>query len=137
MDVILTWLGSALLAAGAVAIAVVVHAIGLGRIEPSPALGLPGRRLRADASTYRRTHRAATPLTWLTASVAAIAALGALAAGAAAGIEEWAILAVLAAVVLVVGLALATWRAHSALADDAPGDVTPGDVTPGDGRPVG
>ncbi len=117
MDALLLWLGSGLLAAGAIAIAVVVHAIGLGRIAPSPAVGLPGRRLRTDARAYRASHRAATPLTWLTASVAAVAALGALAAGGAAGVEEWAILAVLAAVVLVVGLALATWRAHSALGD--------------------
>lgn len=111
----LTWLGSALLVAGALAIAIVVHLIGSGRIAPTPALGLPGRRLRADAATYRAAHRAATPLTWLTGAIAAIAGLGSLAARAAAGIEEWAVLAVLAAVVLVVGLTLATWRAHAAL----------------------
>ncbi|MCR8671829.1 hypothetical protein, partial [Agrococcus sp. HG114] len=89
--------GALLLALGAIAIALVVHAIGLGRVAPVGALGLPGRRLRTDADAYARTHRAATPLTWLTCSVAAVAALGALVAGLAAGVGEWAVLAVLAA----------------------------------------
>ena len=115
MDAVLMGLGSALLAAGAIAVGVVVHLIGLGRIAPTAALGLPGRRLRADADAYRTAHRAATPLTWLTCSVAAVAALGALAAGFAGGAAEWAVLAVLAVVILVVGLVLATWRAHASL----------------------
>lgn len=114
MDALLMSLGSALLAAGAIAVAVVVHMIGLGRIAPTPALGLPGRRLRADASAYRTAHRAATPLAWLTGSVAAVAALGSLAARA-VGTAEWGVLVVLAAIILVVGLALATWRAHASL----------------------
>ncbi|MGM1028554.1 MAG: hypothetical protein ACQEWM_01640 [Actinomycetota bacterium] len=113
MDALLMSLGSALLAVGAIAIGVVVHMIGLGRVARISALGLPGRRLRTDAAVYRTAHRAATPLTWLTCSVAAVAALGALAAGIAGGVAEWAILAVLAAVILVVGLILATWRAHA------------------------
>lgn len=108
-------LGSLALALGAIAIGVVVHLAGLGRIAPAGPLGLPGRQLRADASTYARSHRAATPLTWLATSVAAVAALGSLVAGLQAGVEEWAVLAVLAAIVLVVGLALATWRAHASL----------------------
>lgn len=112
-------LGSGALTLGSLAIGIVVHRIGLGRIAPSAALGLPGRRLRADAVTYRATHRAATPLTWLAAAVSAVAAVGALIAGSQAGIEEWAVLAVLSAIVLVVGLTLATWRAHTALGDDA------------------
>ena len=58
------WLGSTALTLASLAIGIVVHRIGLGRIAPAPALGLPGRRLRADAPTYRATHRAATPLTW-------------------------------------------------------------------------
>lgn len=114
-------LGSGLLALGAVAIGGVVHAIGVGRLAPTGVLGLPGRRLRADASTSARTHRAATPLTWLAAALAALAALGALVAGLQEGVEEWAVLAVLSAVVLVIGLTLATWRAHAALADDLRG----------------
>lgn len=118
MDTVLMSLGSVLLAAGALAVAVVVHLIGLGRIPPSPALGLPGRRLRSDASTFRTAHRAATPLTWLTGSVAALAALGSLLA-LGAGTAEWAVLAVLAAVVLVVGLVLATWRAHASMDGEA------------------
>ncbi|GAA1426319.1 hypothetical protein [Agrococcus citreus] len=117
MDALLMSLGSALLAAAGIAVALVVHLIGLGRIAPTPVLGLPGRRLRADASVYRAAHRAATPLAWLAGSVAAVAALGSLAARAAAGAEEWAILAVLAAIILVVGLVLATWRAHASLPD--------------------
>ena len=112
-------LGSALLAGGAIAVAVVVHLIGLGRVAPTPALGLPGRRLRADVPTYRTAHRAATPLTWLSCSIAAAAAIGSLIAATAAGIEEWAILVVLSAVVLVVGLALATWRAHASMHGEA------------------
>jgi hypothetical protein len=119
MDALLMWLGSALLAAGAIAVALVVHLIGLGRIAPAPVLGLPGRQLRADAATFRTAHRAATPLTWLVCSISAIAALGALVAGAAGGVREWAVLAVLAAVVLVVGLALATWRAHASMRGEA------------------
>ena len=122
MDALLMWVCSAVLAGVAIAVAVVVHLIGLGRIAPTPMLGLPGSRLRADATTYRTVHRAATPLTWLSCSIAAAAALGSLIAAGAAASEEWAILVILAVVVLVVGLALATWRAHSALADDAPGD---------------
>ncbi len=119
MDAVLMSLGSALLAAAAIALAVVVHLIGLGRIAPTPALGLPGRRLRTDAPTYRRAHRAATPLTWLACSIAAAAALGSLIAAGAGGFEEWAILAVLSAIVLVVGLALATWRAHASMQGEA------------------
>lgn len=113
------WLGSTLLTLGSLAIGVVVHLIGLGRIAPSPVLGLPGRRLRPDAVVTARTHRAATPLTWLTTALAAVSAVGGLIAGLEAGIREWAIFAVLSAVVLVVGLTLATWRAHTALGDDA------------------
>ncbi len=113
------WLGSSLLTLDALAVAVVVHLVGLGRIPPTGALGLPGKRLRTDASTYAGTHRAAAPLTWLTSAVAATAAVGALAVGLQAGIEEWAVLAVLSAIVLVVGLTLATWRARTALEDDA------------------
>src|SRR5690606_18321211 len=71
MDALLMSLGSALLAAAGIAVALVVHLIGLGRIAPTPVLGLPGRRLRADASVYRAAHRAATPLAWLAGSVAA------------------------------------------------------------------
>lgn len=112
-------LGSALLALGSLAIGVVVHLIGLGRIMPTSMLGLPGRRLRADPVTYAATHRAATPLTWLAAVVAAVAAGGSFVAGSQAGTKEWATLVVLSAVVLVVGLTLATWRAHTALGDDA------------------
>jgi hypothetical protein len=119
MDALLMWVGSALLAGVAIAVAVVVHLIGLGRIPPTPALGLPGRRLRADAATYRTAHRAATPLTWLSCSIAAAAAFGSLIAAGAAAFEEWAILFVLAAVVLVVGLALATWRAHASMHGEA------------------
>ncbi|MEV7527854.1 hypothetical protein [Agrococcus sediminis] len=110
-------LGSLALALAAIAIGVVVHLAGLGRIAPAGPIGLPGRRLRADATAYARSHRAATPLTWLATSVAAVAALGSLVAGLQAGVEEWAVLAVLAAIVLVVGLALATWRAHASLPD--------------------
>ena len=117
------WLGSTALTLASLAIGIVVHRIGLGRIAPAPAIGLPGRRLRADAPTYRATHRAATPLTWLAASVAAVAAIGAL-------IAEWAVLAVLSAVVLVVGLTLATWRAHTALGDDALRGHVAGDGDP-------
>lgn len=121
-------LGSLLLALGALTIGIVVHRIGLGRIAPTPVLGLPGRRLRTDARVYAGTHRAATPLTWLAAVVAAVAALGAFVAGTMAAVDESAVLLVLAAVVLVVGLSLATWRAHTALGDDAlRGDGTPGD----------
>lgn len=112
-------LGSLLLMLGSLAIGIVVHLIGLGRIAPKPALGLPGRRLRTDARVYRGTHRAATPLTWLTAAVAAVAAGGALVAGAQGSTDESAVLLVLAAIVLAVGLTLATWRAHTALGDDA------------------
>lgn len=118
MEVALMAVGSVLLALGAIAIAIVVHAIGLGRVAETGVLGLPGKRLRADAFTYRSAHRAATPLTWLAGSVAAVAAIGALVAAFAAGVEEWAVLAVLAAIVLVVGLVLATWRAHASLAAD-------------------
>ena len=128
------WLGSTLLGLGSLAIGIVVHLIGLGRIAPTPVLGLPGRRLRATPAIYRATHRAATPLTWLAAAIAAVAAGGALAAGQAAGIEEWAVLAVLSAVVLVVGLTLATWRAHTALGDDALRDERASDDLPPDAR---
>ena len=124
------WLGSTALTLASLAIGIVVHRIGLGRIAPARTLGLPGRRLRADAPTYRATHRAATTLTWLAASVAAVAAIGALIAGSQAGIEEWAVLAVLSAVVLVVGLTLATWRAHTALGDDALRGHVAGDGDP-------
>jgi hypothetical protein len=113
--ILLMLLVSGLLTLGSIALGVVVHLIGLGRIAPSAVLGLPGNRLRADASVYRATHRAATPLTWLATSVAAVAAVGALIAGLQQGLAEWAVLAVLSAIVLVVGLTLATWRAHTAL----------------------
>lgn len=113
MDAVLLVLGSALLAVAAVGVAVVVHLIGLGRIGSTTVLGLPGRRLRTDAPTYRRAHRAATPLTWLTCSIAALAAIGSLLAAGAGGSREWAVLAALSAVVLILGLALATWRAHA------------------------
>lgn len=114
MDPVLAMLiGSLVLALGALALGTVVHLIGLGRIAPTAPLGLPGRRLRADASVYARTHRAATPLTWLAAAVAAVAALGSLIAALQGAGEEWAVLAALAAIVLAVGLTLATWRAHA------------------------
>ncbi|MCH1883708.1 hypothetical protein [Agrococcus sp. ARC_14] len=119
MDLMAMVLGSAVLVAGSLGIGVVVHLIGIGRIAPSAWLGLPGGRLRTDAPTYRGTHRAATPLTWLGSTIAAVAAFGSLVAALQAGAKEWAILAVLAAVVLAIGLTLATWRAHTALGDDA------------------
>ncbi|WP_405217177.1 hypothetical protein [Agrococcus sp. Ld7] len=126
------WLGSTLLTIGALAVGVTVHLIGLGRVAPTFALGLPGRRLRTDAATFALTHRAATPLTWLAAAIAAVAAVGALAAGLGTGIGEWAVLAVLSAIVLVIGLTLATWRAHTALGDDALlDDSTNGPLRPG------
>jgi hypothetical protein len=121
---VLLALVAGLLAAAAIAMAVVVHRIGLGRVAPS-ALGLPGARLRADASAYAGTHRAATPLTWLTSAVSATAAVGALVAAAQAGTDVAAVLAVLSAIVLAVGLTLATWRAHTALGDDAVRDGRP------------
>ncbi|WP_206446230.1 hypothetical protein [Agrococcus sp. KRD186] len=126
-------LGSLLLMLGSLAIGILVHLIGLGRIAPKLALGLPGRRLRTDARVYAGTHRAATPLTWLTAAVAAVAAAGALVAGAQGSTDESAVLLALAAIVLVVGLTLATWRAHTALGDDAlRGDDPDGDALRGD-----
>ena len=76
------------------------------------------RTVRMTGRDVRQRHRAATPLTWLTASVAALAALGSLLA-LGAGTAEWAVLAVLAAVVLVVGLVLATWRAHASMHGEA------------------
>ncbi|SDS43556.1 hypothetical protein [Agrococcus carbonis] len=115
---------AALLAACAIAMAVVVHRIGLGRVAPG-ALGLPGAGLRADASVYAGTHRAATPLTWLTAAVSATAAVGSLVAVAQAATDVAAVLAVLSAIVLAVGLTLASWRARTALGDDAVRDGRP------------
>lgn len=116
MDLVLVMtLGSLVLAVASLAIGVGVHLLGLGRIASTGPLGLPGRRLREDASTCARAHRAATPLAWLTASVAAIAALGSLIAAPQGAAAEWAVLVVLSAVVLAVGLTLATWRAHAAL----------------------
>lgn len=113
MDVVVMAVGSLLLAGAAIAVALVVHAAGTGRIAPSGVVGLPGRRLRADAETWRTAHRAATPILWLAGSIAAIAALGALVASLSAAVPEWGVLMVLAAVVLVLGVVLGTWRAHA------------------------
>lgn len=112
-------LAAVVLALAALALGIVVHLIGLRRIGPTPLLGLPGTKLRADARTYAATHRAATPLTWLAAVVGAVAAGGALVAGVQGSAEESSVLLVLSVIVLVVGLTLATWRAHTALGDDA------------------
>ncbi|WP_413316494.1 SdpI family protein [Agrococcus sp. 1P02AA] len=112
------WLIVAALAllAGAASLIAVTHLAGVGRLHRHRFLGLRSRAALASEERWRRAHRAATPIAWLTGAIGAIAAGGALAFAATPDAQtEALVLVVFSAVVLGVGLALSAQRAGAAV----------------------